>query len=235
MPQLLARLTGFETSEIDVCLRKLVQELEEIHVRGRERVDRAGRDLVLSWLEMPPGERAGEQLILVSVLPSRGPGRASMSPQIQVAPKLLPPDDHAVTLMRPRVAAAELDIDATVPRPRVQDGNALSFLAKGTPTFSHDVAKLQLEALAMAPRPFVPDATFSSREPAPAPSSPIAGLPIEEIHYVPAGAGRTFRRLPVTIDRPSSQDIDATVPRAKLEAADYEVVVSGGRSPSIDR
>ncbi len=186
LPDVLARLTGFQVGEVHQHLRKLVQELEELHVRGRDRIDRAGRDFVLSWLKPSASDPAdAEQLIVVCALPPRAPGRALVTggnPRgtAAAAAHAKPPphaDEHAVTSPRVRVDLDEAD-----------DGSPLQLLAHGTPTFSSDLA-LAADA---GPRraPFVPEATL-----------PLgAGGDPEAAHVtfvIPGASARHSRSLPV--------------------------------------
>lgn len=85
LPDVLCRLTGFHANEVNQHLRKLVQELEELHVRGRDRIDRAGRDFVLSWLKPSGGDASdSEQLIVVCALPPRTERRAAAGANVYV-------------------------------------------------------------------------------------------------------------------------------------------------------
>jgi hypothetical protein len=100
LPDVLCRLTGFHVTDIQQHLRKLVQELEELHLRGRDRIDRAGRDFVMSWLKPSASDPAeAEQLIVVCALPPRASGRRTLpvSPARPPTrpPTPLPADEHA--------------------------------------------------------------------------------------------------------------------------------------------
>jgi GAF domain-containing protein len=206
LPDVLSRLTGFPVGEVHQHLRKLVQELEELHVRGRDRIDRAGRDFVLSWLKPSASDPAdAEQLLVVCALPPRAASRADAGPRPR--PEAPSADDHAVTAPRLKV-----DLDAG-------GGSPLQLLAHGTPTFSSDLA---LAADGGARRmPFVPEATLplgAGADPRPSRSGGAAsGGPCEVDHdevprdvtFVVAGAaGRRSRVLPPMVSPRSKRPPD---------------------------
>lgn len=215
LPEVMVQLTGFELAEVHRHLRKLVQELEEMHIRGR-----GGRDLVLSWLKPRASDPAdAEQLIVVSVVPSRRAAAvaATAMPATPPAtpPATLPIDDGAVTALRPRHALDDLLADDAGPAGR---------LAHGTPRFSTTSAAaarlaphLPLAPLGPptpplgAPVVHVPDATLQLRNP-----DLLRGIPADEpeaVTFVIAGSGaRSSRGLPVV---PDSFAGDATLPRSK--------------------
>jgi hypothetical protein len=212
LPDVLCRLTGFHVNEVHQHLRKLVQELEELHVRGRDRIDRAGRDFVLSWLKSSATASAGtsdpadaEQLLVVCALPPRaGASRAASLAASAAAPALPlapPADEHAVTAPRLKV-----DLDAG-------DSSPLHLLAAGTPTFSSDLA---LAADAGARRmPFVPEATLQLG----AGGDPDA-VPHDVTFVIPGASGRRSRSLPV-VPEPAAKH-DRTKPMFKLPPDDAQ-------------
>jgi hypothetical protein len=70
LPDVLGRLTAMQSEEVHDNLRRLVHELAQLHLRGRDRDDRPGHDFVLSWLKptvTPQGD--AEHLLLVCALP----------------------------------------------------------------------------------------------------------------------------------------------------------------------
>jgi hypothetical protein len=214
LPDVLSRLTGFQVGEVHQHLRKLVQELEELHVRGRDRIDRAGRDFVLSWLKPSASDPAdAEQLLVVSALPPRITGRTIGAPAVAAVsgavaaparspapPMAMPPaDEHAVTA--PRV---KIDLDA---REVNSDSSPLQALAQGTPTFSSELALA--EGGGARRMPFVPDATMQL-------GSGGAGAAPDDVTFVPTGAsGRHSRSLPVLTEaRPPGKPV-RTIPMFK--------------------
>ncbi len=190
LPDVLSRLTGFPVGEVHQHLRKLVQELEELHVRGRDRIDRAGRDFVLSWLKHAAGDPGdAEQLLLVCALPPRGANRAiAAASAAAMAAARLPPsaDEHAVTAPRVKV-----DLDPG-------DSSPLQLLAQGMPTFSSDLALADDGGARRMP--FVPEATLSLGAAGDLPGSSEddpAAVPLD-VTFVAAGASdRSSRSLPV--------------------------------------
>jgi GAF domain-containing protein len=70
LPDVLSRLTSMQSEDVHDNLRRLVHELAELHLRGRDRDDRPGHDFVLSWLK-PTANAQGdaEHLLLVCALP----------------------------------------------------------------------------------------------------------------------------------------------------------------------
>jgi hypothetical protein len=227
LPDVLCRLTGFHVNDVHQHLRKLVQELEELHVRGRDRIDRAGREFVLSWLKPTASDPAdAEQLLVVSALPPRRggaplvhastdrgvaaplPGAAAAARALPLQP---PPDEHAVTAPRLKLGADELG------GPDAGDSSPLQMLAHGTPTFSSELA---LASDGGARRmPFVPEATLHL-------SSGGEGDPAgHDVAFVIAGgAGRRSRSLPVVPETappaPSAGKFDQTMPLYKQKPDD---------------
>jgi hypothetical protein len=139
LPDVLCRLTAFHSKDVHDHLRRLVQELAELHLRGRDFEGEPGHDFVLSWLE--PGQGGnGEQLLLVCALP-----RKLTEQQVREVRPLLPlslapsrtPED-AMTIRRPRFDPAEL-VDATpvgrATQVGVGVGSSTRMFAVGTPTF----------------------------------------------------------------------------------------------------
>ena len=190
LPDVLCRLTGFHVDEVHQHLRKLVQELEELHLRGRDRIDRAGRDFVLSWLKPSASDPAdAEQLLVVCALPPRAAGRAlAAAPAATLrGPAGRPPvDDHAVTAPRLKI------------EPEHADGSPLQVLAHGTPTFSSELALASGDAARRMP--FVPEATMQLGASVDAGEPEIDGGAANDVMFVPAGAsGRHSRSLPVVL------------------------------------
>jgi hypothetical protein len=71
LPDVLCKLTSMRSDEIHDHLRRLVQELAELHLRGRDRGDdHPGHDFMLSWLKPTTHAQAdSEHLLLVCALP----------------------------------------------------------------------------------------------------------------------------------------------------------------------
>ncbi|HWU86072.1 MAG TPA: CHASE2 domain-containing protein, partial [Kofleriaceae bacterium] len=196
LPDVLCRLTGFHAAEVHQHLRKLVQELEELHVRGRDRIDRAGRDFVLSWLKPSGGDPAdSEQLIVVCALPPRSERRAAAPLAAPVSMLRPPADEHAVT-------APRVKIDLAAPgEPAVSPASPLQLLAQGTPTFDHAATWAAPGGGALSPEDV-------AREGA--------------VTFVIAGASaRSSRSLPVLIDpAPGTQTDNRTLPMYKVAIDD---------------
>ncbi|MBS1122643.1 MAG: transrane sensor domain-like protein, partial [Deltaproteobacteria bacterium] len=203
LPDVLCQLTGFHTTEMHQHLRKLVQELEELHLRGRDRMDRVGRDFVLSWLRPIASDAAdAEQLILVCAVPRRDhdrrpEGARSLAPLLRALHK--PTDDHSVTIPRLKV-----DLDPGEARP-------LHALPQRLPAAS------ELEgALAYTARraPFIPDATLRL-------CRPEADRDPSEITFVAAGTSSlSARSLPVVADAIANPDLTVPTPFTSFEDDD---------------
>jgi hypothetical protein len=70
LPDVLCKLTSMRSEEIHEHLRRLVHELAEMHLRGRDREDHPGHDFVVSWLKPSANAQTdAEQLLLVCALP----------------------------------------------------------------------------------------------------------------------------------------------------------------------
>lgn len=195
LPDVLSKLTGFKHNEVHEHLRSLVQELEELHVRGRDRMDRPGRDFVLSWLQPADGDPDGEQMILVCAMPQRMAERRPAA------------DDHSAT-----VPVMKMDLDGL-------SQTSVRMLARGTPTFTNGVPSLPLPLPlpanpAVGGKPLIPDATLHLRKSAVAAGTITTSNGedfYDEVTMIAAGNGRAQRTLPVI-----KQKIEMTMPMFKM-------------------
>jgi len=198
LPDVLSKLTGFKPNEVHEHLRSLVQELEELHVRGRDRMDRPGRDFVLSWLQPADGDPDGEQMILICAMPQRLAERR-------------PADDHSAT-----VPVMKMDLDGLTQ-------TSVRMLARGTPTFTNGVPSLPLPLpLPAKPevgsKPLIPDATLHLRKSAVAAGTITTSNGedfYDEVTFIAAGNGRAQRTLPVI-----KQKHELTMPMFKMGPGD---------------
>jgi len=152
LADLVSKLTGRRTREVHRHLRELVQGHQELHLRGRDRGDKASHDIMLSWLKAVD---EGEQLLVGCVLP-RSLRMRTANPPVRSS------DEHDVTAPRAKRAVIEdsntdvgvLGRAATLPYPTLQPETSHQF-AQGTPKF---MRAPEAEAL-----PPLPDATFKLR------------------------------------------------------------------------
>lgn len=110
LPDVLCRLTAFHSKDVHDHLRRLVQELAELHLRGRDFDGEPGHDFVLSWLKPSQGGD-GEQLLLVCALPRKLTEQQVREVRPMIPFSLMPsrgPED-AMTIPRPRIAPSEIE------------------------------------------------------------------------------------------------------------------------------
>jgi hypothetical protein len=126
LPDVLCRLTAMHSEDVHDHLRRLVHELAELHLRGRDRDDRPGHDFVLSWLKPTAGTQAdAEHLLLVCALP-----RMFIRQRPREAKPILSmgrnrPSDDAMTVPVPKTDLSE----------EITTGQEPIQFAAGTPKF----------------------------------------------------------------------------------------------------
>jgi len=174
LPDVMCKLTSMRSEEIHEHLRRLVHELAELHLRGRDRDDHPGHDFVLSWLKpSTSGQADAEHLLLVCALPrsfTRQRVREA-KPSMQFGKRR--PSEEALTAPVPRteLSAEDLDIPTdvkrkpvgTVPPPDMSDMSghpaALAMipaplhLAVGTPKFTRPPTEDEELRVLVAPTP----------------------------------------------------------------------------------
>ena len=150
LAELVSKLSGRRAREVHRHLRELVQGHQELHLRGRDRGDKASHDIMLSWLKSTAEE--GEQLLVGCVLPR------SLRMRTANPPMRSPADDSAVTAQHAKYQAIDVDGDSAViaraPTHPSSTEEGLQ-LAQGTPKF---MRASEPDAL-----PPLPDATFKLR------------------------------------------------------------------------
>jgi hypothetical protein len=149
LPDVLTRLTAMHGEDVHAHLRRLVHELSELHLHGREHDDRPGHDFVLSWLRPMAGAQDAEHLLLVCALPRTFTRRRPREIKPVMAMGRAQPSDDAMTVPVPKTDLG----DETKPKPR---------LAAGTPRFERPPTEdEELRALILpTPQPGVMQKSF---------------------------------------------------------------------------
>jgi CHASE2 domain-containing sensor protein len=166
LTEMLFALTAMPKDRIQLRLRKFVQELDELRLRGRLHPPHglAKHDLVLSWLASRQNETDTEQLVVLSVMPHVGSiaevgiakERRPAAAQTAIGARLAA---RAAVIATPKQKQQQFDAAVTMIRPRVDmtDEAEDLVLAAGTPRFNEDeavVERVHDERSASSTRPF---------------------------------------------------------------------------------
>jgi hypothetical protein len=170
LPDVLSKLTSMRSDEIHDHLRRLVQQLAELHLRGRDRGDdHPGHDFVLSWLKPQTAAQAdAEHLLLVCALPRSFTRNRVREVRPTMAFGNRRPSEEALTCPIPRseLTAADLEqptdvkriaVTATGTEPPVfaalADIPVPGELARGTPKFTRPPTEDEELRVLVAPTP----------------------------------------------------------------------------------
>ena len=152
LTDMLFALTAMPKDRIQLRLRKFVQELDELRLRGRLHppAGLAKHDLVLSWLASRQAEGDTEQLVVLSVMPHVGSvveagiakERRPAAAQTAIGARLAA---RAAVIATPKQKQAQFDGAVTMIRPRVDltDEADDLVLAAGTPRFNEEEAVVE--------------------------------------------------------------------------------------------